>query len=182
MTKKERVEKLKHFITCLKCEVSGKSCDVNCSTQYGAGNMGEIIENLEEIAKVLEQEPCDDAVRRTEVIDELNRLGRNAFKDDTDYDNFFAFVDSLPSVTPQEPRWIPVTERLPEEHICDDGYVEPSSSVLVQLNNKEMKVSRYWGSRESYKDKPWIDLSYPTTLEVVAWMPLPKPYEESEGV
>ena len=108
MTKKERVEKLKHFITCLKCEVSGKSCDVNCSTQYGAGNMGEIIENLEEIAKVLEQEPCDDAVRRTEVIDELNRLGRNAFKDDTDYDNFFAFVDSLPSVTPQEPK--PIVE------------------------------------------------------------------------
>ena len=60
----------------------------------------------EEIAK-LEREwgaeeidPSEDAVSREEVIDELNRLGRNAFKDDTDYDNFFAFVDGLPSVTP----------------------------------------------------------------------------------
>lgn len=56
------------------------------------------------IIKVLEQEPCEDAVSRAEVIDELNRIGRNAFKEDTDYDNFFAFLDGLPSVTPQEPQ------------------------------------------------------------------------------
>jgi hypothetical protein len=57
MTIAERINKLKHFIACLKCEVSGKPCDVNCSTQYDAGNMGEIIENLEAISKALEQEP-----------------------------------------------------------------------------------------------------------------------------
>ena len=60
----------------------------------------EIRESLEMAIKALEQEPCEDTVSRQEVIDELNRLGRNAFKDDTDYDNFFAFLDSLPSVTP----------------------------------------------------------------------------------
>lgn len=32
MTITERNNKLKHYITCLKCEVSGKCCDVNCST------------------------------------------------------------------------------------------------------------------------------------------------------
>lgn len=57
MTIAERNKKLKHFITCLKCEVSGKPCDDNCPTQYEAGNMGEIIENLEAISKLLEQEP-----------------------------------------------------------------------------------------------------------------------------
>ena len=57
MTIAERNNKLKHFTTCLKCEVSGKCCDDNCSTQYDAGNMGEIIENLEAISKALEQEP-----------------------------------------------------------------------------------------------------------------------------
>lgn len=51
----ERNIKLKHFITCMKCEVSGKVCDDDCSTQYEAGNMGEIIENLEAISKILEQ-------------------------------------------------------------------------------------------------------------------------------
>lgn len=59
MTREERIEKLRHLITCMKCEVSGKPCNNNCSTQYNAGNVGEIIENLEEIVKVLEQEPCD---------------------------------------------------------------------------------------------------------------------------
>ena len=54
MTIAERNNKLKHFITCLKCEVSGKCCDDNCSTQYDAGNMDEIIENLEAISKALE--------------------------------------------------------------------------------------------------------------------------------
>ena len=53
----ERNNKLKHFITCMKCAVSGKPCDVNCLTQYNAGTMREIIENLEEISKILEQEP-----------------------------------------------------------------------------------------------------------------------------
>ena len=78
--------------------------------------------------------------------------------------------------------WIPVTERLPKEHVCDDGFIEPSKHVLVQMKSGYMRVSRYWGSRESYKDRPWIDLSYPTTDEVVAWMSLPKPYGlESEG-
>lgn len=77
-----------------------------------------------------------------------------------------------------QPKWIPVEERLPEEHECDDGYIEPSERVLVQLSNGSMKVSRYWGR---VIDEPWMDLSYPTTLSVVAWMPLPQPYKsESE--
>ena len=63
MTIAERNNKLKHFITCLKCEISGKCCDNNCSTQYDAGNMGEIIENLEAISKALEQESVLDKIR-----------------------------------------------------------------------------------------------------------------------
>ena len=65
MTIAERNNKLKHFITCLKCGVSGKPCDVNCSTQYDAGNMGEIIENLEAISKALDksQEPIFDKIK-----------------------------------------------------------------------------------------------------------------------
>ena len=63
MTIAERNNKLKYFITCLKCEVSGKCCDDNCSTQYDAGNMGEIIENLEAISKALEQESVLDKIR-----------------------------------------------------------------------------------------------------------------------
>lgn len=134
MTIADRNNKLKHFIACLKCDVSGKSCDVNCSTQYDAGNMGEIIENLEEIAKALEQEP----------------------------------------------RWIPISERFPEEHYVENSYNDPSDCVLVQLDSGLMEVSRYWKHmNDKYNRNPWIDLDEYQT--VVAWQPLPKPYEESEG-
>ena len=61
----------------------------------------------------IEQPTSDDSVSRAEITYELNRLGRNAFKDDTDYDNFFAFVDSLPPVTPTHKvgKWIYHFER-----------------------------------------------------------------------
>lgn len=58
MTIAERNDKMKRYIACLKCEVSGKigkHCDDSCPTQYEAGNMGEIIENLEAISGVLDK-------------------------------------------------------------------------------------------------------------------------------
>ena len=76
--------------------------------------------------------------------------------------------------------WISVDERLPEEYktICGpDTFIDPSDEVLVQMKSGFMKVSRYWGSRERYRNRPWIDLDYPTTDEVVAWMPLPERYK-----
>lgn len=92
MTREERIEKLRHLIICMKCEVSGKPCDNNCPTQYDAGHTGEIIENLEEIAKALEQESCEDAISRKEVLETFGELlgvwGRRALME-------------LPSVQPQ---------------------------------------------------------------------------------
>lgn len=63
MTTEDRNNKLKNYITCLKCEVSGNVCDENCSTQYEAGTMGEIIENLETISKVLDQESRKEIIK-----------------------------------------------------------------------------------------------------------------------
>ena len=99
MTREERNTKLKHFITCLKCEVSGKECDDNCPVQYEAGNMGEIIENLEAISKALEQEPCEDAMSRI-----LKRMWNCRGKHTTSIDkvNMEQILrDELPSVNPQ---------------------------------------------------------------------------------
>ena len=77
---KEMNDKLKHLITCMKCEVSGKCCDENCPTQYDAGNMGEIIENLEEISKILEQEPCEDAISRSSLLGKLDNCYKEKIK------------------------------------------------------------------------------------------------------
>lgn len=68
-------------------------------------------------------------------------------------------------------RWIPVTERLPE----DDRYVlvsaEPASGAYIPLLPA---VGFYDRGR-------WIIGDTATLrIKVVAWMPLPKPYRESE--
>ena len=69
----------------------------------------------------------------------------------------------------QEPRWIPVSERLPEDgtwNLFTDG--------------KNVSVERYKSDAldHFFPNGRWFSLE-----EAVAWMPLPEPYEtqESEG-
>ena len=58
-------------------------------------------EALDMAIKALEQEPCEDAISRQGVLDEINRIGIKAFETYNDYSQFFDFVDTLPPVTPQ---------------------------------------------------------------------------------
>lgn len=75
----------------------------------------------------------------------------------------------------QEPRWIPVSERLPKagEYVGDvDKY------YLVQNEYGDMLVARY--THSEYWEQ--IFRFQPISDEIVAWMPLPTPYKaESEG-
>jgi hypothetical protein len=74
------------------------------------------------------------------------------------------FINSVPSVTSQEPRWIPVSERLPEIHNYCDRYLVTLERGWVRTTSfTECDGNHWW----SYDD-------------VVAWMSLPKPYEEVE--
>lgn len=177
------------------CERQIKMCE-----EWAKGNgrepSGKTYEEHKLILELLEQPTSDDCVSRAEVIDELNRLGRNAFKDDTDYDNFFAFVDSLPPVTPTQ-SWIPVSEDLPKENgwyqctvILNDL---PWTMELFYKNGKWLDNRRinmfdtydiygYGNTKEKHK------LSYQELISefewnqvVIAWQPLPKPYEEKRG-
>lgn len=111
-------------------------------------------------------------------IIELSENDYMALKEDG-VQNHLALADtviahSLPykGKTTQD-EWIPVSERLPKENVCDDGYHEPSKWVLVQARNGHMYTTRYW-TRD--KKNVWTDLEYPE--DIIAWQPLPEPYKK----
>lgn len=69
------------------------------------------------------------------------------------------------AVTPQEPRWIPISERLPEKNV-------------------EVLATTEWGAvtiAEMYSANDWFIHEGTTnaeTDEIAAWMPLPQSYNE----
>lgn len=73
--------------------------------------------------------------------------------------DFQQTIDNAIKALEQEPRWIPVSERLPEEN----GYY--------------LTTTMY---HEVYCDC-WEEERFNRTEAVIAWMPLPKPYEPQES-
>ena len=183
MTREEAVTVLKAFMeNPLFSEVHKAAFNIAIHDikAYQDWNINNLILVNKDNYEPIEQEPTTkndlrvDAVSRKSVITIIQSHWWNC----RDIDKL---VNELPSATPQEPRWISVSERLPEEHIIADGYIEPSDYVLVQMKSGLMHVTRYWGNRQCMAYEDWLDLHYPTTDEVIAWMPLPKPYEPQES-
>jgi hypothetical protein len=109
----------------------------------------------------LEQEPCEDAVSREFLLSDL--LLKAQGEKNVSIKWLEEYINSLPPVKPQEPRWIPVSERLPEKEkeVLVSGY---------DTYGKKIIIARYQGEQYGF-----------TCGLVSAWMPLPKPYKaESE--
>jgi hypothetical protein len=86
-----------------------------------------------------------------------------------------------------EHRWIPCSERLPED--SGDYLVRPSDSVLEDYSDfSEIMIMPYDADCEAFGW--WVERYHPISLgyldsdfnefEVLAWMPLPEPYEVEE--
>ena len=114
-------------------------------------------------------------------------------------DEYVQNIKDLPSVTPQEPGWIPVSERLPELITHKTSWCIEKKSDLVYITYRHNGKNQYcpipcyyhsngnwYTDRESVEE--WANLDEYDDLmddalcvEVVAWMPLPKPYEPQES-
>ena len=146
------------------------------------------IEALEMAIKALEQQPSEDCISREEAI-RIAEQGQIQ-----GYEWQFKKLCTLPSVTPQQTRWIPVSERLPEDlepvnitwvnHNPESYYADikdkPFTATGVYFNGQW-----YWWStlctdilaEYSHNYDDIID----DDIEITAWMPLPQqPYRESE--
>lgn len=69
----------------------------------------------------------------------------------------------------EENKWIPVSERLPKKPEIDGD----SDSYIVQTRRVAQPFIGLWDGRE------WTDEEIYVVDEVIAWMPLPEPYKES---
>ena len=126
--------------------------------------------------KLISQQAAIDALCKSEC--NLNNA-ECRHKDDTDFfvtcDNV-KIIKSLPSIQTERKtgRWIPVSERLPDKMgdylvtLCGNG--EPW--VEIALWNET------FGGR--WQMVLYNDVDYSDISNVIAWMPLPKPYQEGE--
>ena len=126
-----------------------------------------------------------DLISRQAAIDAINQI----CPIDTEYDctlldrvDVRCVLTDLPSAQPEQ-RWIPCSERLPEE----------DTEVLISYHYKEgegdtdhvnIDITSYgttcFGGREIHTLKEWrqpFDYFH-ANYEVIAWMPLPTPYRE----
>lgn len=148
-----------------------------------------------------------DCITRQSVLDKIQRLinaEQNNIDENGDYMNyarervnayeaiqFFVENDCLcPSVTPQEPRWIPVKFRpLTDEE--QNKY--PDCCYMADCpmpdDGEEILVCNAHGGVEKdecgFDDGFYLDSGYDWKTDIVAWMPLPEPYkvepQKSEG-
>ena len=90
-------------------------------------------------------------------------------------DGLMKAIGILLDMEEEQPRWIPCSERLPEEEnksywICTDGG--------YQCECRWTNVNHLWTNLTT--DWHWHIMDVPQYSKVIAWIPLPEPYEEVE--
>ena len=133
-----------------------------------------------------------DAVRRSEALDRAFGYGHavdalrelpSAQPDLSEYsDKLWKKAYERGKAEAQQ-RWIPCSERLPEEDYCTGRGIQHSESVLVTIvhhaNDDDVfvdmacTVDGKWQLTYPFDDDPDI----PKWCEIIAWMPLPEPYK-----
>ena len=139
----------------------------NASLEIKGGTYAAAVMEL----KTMTAEPCEDTVSRQATIDVLKR--------DTCVGNrVLDIVKALPSAQPEQ-RWIPCSERLPEEKdakiLKKLGINMRSDYVLatVEVKGERMTILSHTFDGVWQWDKKYAFPDY----NVIAWMPLPEPYK-----
>ena len=114
---------------------------------------------------------CEDAVSRKAILEYQQSLhGKMPNKENY---KLWEFITDLPSVTPKQ-QWIPASERLPDAQ--KDGDKDFSDWVQVTINlgkdNSPCVNEAYY----CFSTNKWYTERF-VIGEVIAWMPIPKPYE-----
>lgn len=109
-----------------------------------------------------------DCISRQAVIDLMMQKWGENFSGDNAMQESIDAIREMPSVTPQEPRWIPVEEKTPK-----DG----QSVLFCDIDNDIMIGYHIKGRPNTHFSQ---DGTYEDIKNVRAWMPLPQAYRKVE--
>lgn len=98
-------------------------------------------------------------------------------------------IRALPPATPQEPRWISVSEKLPNDRDWylgifkepDTGWINPLPFICDYVGRETKATTKEFWILRGFTDRDYKECDYYFNLECVAWMPLPKPFELQES-
>ena len=139
----------------------------------------------------LEQQRCEDAIRRADAEalfrNARSKLNPSDYKTADEFNtrdlmllNAEQFIHLLPSVKPQEPKWIPVSERLPKPYT----FVNATCRSLVDDRENWAIETLYLpipkeNNEQGYSDWGDIPMLNWGEAEVIAWMErkIPEPYK-----
>lgn len=129
------------------------------------------------MSDLIDRQAAIDAIDR--IFDRCEEIENHFRKDDPDRTGYRMLPDyfTVRNFITQEQRWIPVAERLPE---IDMSYPH-HEDYLVQYDSGGMDVASWSNTNRFWTDhvtEPhWNCVQF---AEVIAWMPLPEPYQEGE--
>lgn len=134
--------------------------------QKAAEDYSQLAEWLKDYKRLLEQEQCEDCVSRHAVLDNAYAYGNGL-----EPEGYCVNVEDIQALPPVKPvqNWTPTSERLPKTN----EYVgNVAKHYLIQDEFGDMEVA-------AYTTRGWIPIHTIEAFEyeVVAWMPLPKPYK-----
>ena len=134
-----------------------------------------ILNNLQELDKgQYASEPTTKNDLGVDLISREQALEPYKILENTDTLSVYTIRQNLvelPSVTPQEQRWIPISEKLPKEY----------SHVLVSTDENEVFIADYLGKMNDGTDCFDDEEGMMWEGDIIAWMPLPKAYEPQES-
>ncbi len=167
------------------CEILTKEAYADLCMRASKGNCSEISTGSTAKIDVPDNNVGNiDCISRSDAIHAVSEALKRTFVEYEDIAN--KVIGKLPSVTPQEPRWIPCSEKKPdkggeyllwgkideseEENYCFIGdYHEFDEVFGIEISNYDPETLGF------------LDTEIEEYYSVVAWMPTPTPYEPQES-
>lgn len=114
----------------------------------------------------------------TRIIEKLEKLGNIQFSSFTK--PLITVEDAIKIVSEVEAEynngWIPCSERLPEAESLHEKSIDECTGYLIQRRCGVMDVAKYI----KVYGEPHFSANALSVKDVIAWQPLPEPYQKGE--